>query len=160
MCQPARLLSWFANISLLLRTSCCVAFGVRAYQTGSGKTHTMMGAPDHPGINVQALDLLFKLRDAREDQSMVYEIGMEMREIYNENIRDLLAGTPQAAQQPKWNSTNEPRKVCVPLRVTELLIYFFEFVSLPQRRNSSFFVNVSAWNQNYGWFFSPGIPNG
>mmetsp|Transcript_9331 Transcript_9331/g.17449 ORF Transcript_9331/g.17449 Transcript_9331/m.17449 type:complete len:965 (-) Transcript_9331:275-3169(-) len=86
---------------------CIFAYG----QTGSGKTHTMMGAPDHPGINVQALDLLFKLRDAREDQSMVYEIGMEMREIYNENIRDLLAGTPQAAQQPKWNSTNEPRKM-------------------------------------------------
>jgi hypothetical protein len=47
---------------------CIFAYG----QTGSGKTHTMSGTDVHQeqgrGINYRALDDLFAIRDARQDE--------------------------------------------------------------------------------------------
>jgi hypothetical protein len=37
---------------------CVFAYG----QTGSGKTYTMMGIPEDPGVNMRALNELFRLR--------------------------------------------------------------------------------------------------
>ncbi|GFX14726.1 kinesin-like protein KIF19 [Trichonephila clavipes] len=61
--------------------------------TGSGKTHTMVGIDDHPGIMVRALKDLFKEVDMK---NKMYDVSMSYLEIYNENIRDLL--NPSTAQ--------------------------------------------------------------
>ncbi|GFS47711.1 kinesin-like protein KIF19 [Trichonephila inaurata madagascariensis] len=61
--------------------------------TGSGKTHTMVGIDDDPGIMVRALKDLFKEVDMK---NKMYDVSMSYLEIYNENIRDLL--NPSTAQ--------------------------------------------------------------
>ena len=88
---------------------CIFAYG----QTGSGKTHTMMGTEEEPGINLQALELLFRLREERTAQGSSgwqYVVGLEMREIYNESIRDLLVDVSDADRH-QWGQSADPRKV-------------------------------------------------
>ncbi|XP_078436131.1 kinesin-like protein KIN-14I isoform X2 [Wolffia australiana] len=69
---------------------CIFAYG----QTGSGKTHTMMGPNDlteeSMGVNYRALSDLFDLSEQRKD-TITYQIAVQMIEIYNEQVRDLLA---------------------------------------------------------------------
>ncbi|PHT77432.1 Kinesin KP1 [Capsicum annuum] len=68
---------------------CIFAYG----QTGSGKTYTMSG-PDLTteetwGVNYRALRDLFSTTKERQDM-IEYEVGVQMIEIYNEQVRDLL----------------------------------------------------------------------
>ncbi|CAI0414493.1 unnamed protein product [Linum tenue] len=68
---------------------CIFAYG----QTGSGKTYTMSGpsisSKEDWGVNYRALHDLFHIAQNRKG-SMTYEIGVQMVEIYNEQVRDLL----------------------------------------------------------------------
>ncbi|CAL9135631.1 unnamed protein product [Musa acuminata var. zebrina] len=69
---------------------CIFAYG----QTGSGKTYTMTG-PDSSsetdwGVNYRALNDLFQISQTRID-TFIYEVGVQMVEVYNEQVRDLLA---------------------------------------------------------------------
>ncbi|CAH9106952.1 unnamed protein product [Cuscuta europaea] len=69
---------------------CIFAYG----QTGSGKTYTMSG-PDEvtketQGVNYRALDDLFLISEQRKN-TIAYEVSVQMIEIYNEQVRDLLA---------------------------------------------------------------------
>eukprot|EP00127_Corallochytrium_limacisporum_P006334 Clim_evm45s225 gene=Clim_evmTU45s225 len=57
-------------------------------QTSSGKTHTMHGNPECPGITIKALRHIFQLTAASQDRE--YLLRVSYMEIYNENIRDLL----------------------------------------------------------------------
>ncbi|KAG8070228.1 hypothetical protein GUJ93_ZPchr0006g45207 [Zizania palustris] len=85
----------FKDIQPLIRSVldgynvCIFAYG----QTGSGKTYTMMG-PERAtekewGVNYRALNDLFNISNDRRD-TITYELGVQMVEIYNEQIRDLL----------------------------------------------------------------------
>ncbi|PHU16703.1 Kinesin-4 [Capsicum chinense] len=78
---------------------CIFAYG----QTGSGKTYTMSGPGGEStkefGINQLALNDLFLLSDERKD-IMSYKIHVQMVEIYNEQIRDLLADDPLLTKYP------------------------------------------------------------
>ncbi|XP_050225461.1 kinesin-like protein KIN-14G [Mercurialis annua] len=69
---------------------CIFAYG----QTGSGKTFTMTGpkelTEESLGVNYRALSDLFLLQDQRKE-IICYEISVQMLEIYNEQVRDLLA---------------------------------------------------------------------
>nr|XP_027188755.1 kinesin-like protein KIN-14L isoform X2 [Cicer arietinum] len=69
---------------------CIFAYG----QTGSGKTHTMSGPSSGTskdmGINYLALNDLFQMSNERKD-NIKYDISVQMVEIYNEQVRDLLA---------------------------------------------------------------------
>lgn len=69
---------------------CIFAYG----QTGSGKTHTMSGpsggTSKDMGINYLALNDLFQMSNERRDNT-TYDIYVQMVEIYNEQVRDLLA---------------------------------------------------------------------
>lgn len=61
--------------------------------TGTGKTHTMIGPPDDPGIMVLTLKDMFE-RLHNNDSSLAdynYRVTFSYLEVYNENIRDLLA---------------------------------------------------------------------
>ncbi|XP_039126713.1 kinesin-like protein KIN-14F isoform X2 [Dioscorea cayenensis subsp. rotundata] len=86
----------FADTQPLIRSVldgynvCIFAYG----QTGSGKTHTMSGPKELNkqtiGVNYRALNDLFHLSEERKD-TIRYEIAVQMIEIYNEQVRDLLA---------------------------------------------------------------------
>ncbi|KAL0348062.1 UNVERIFIED_CONTAM: Kinesin-like protein KIN-14I [Sesamum angustifolium] len=69
---------------------CIFAYG----QTGSGKTHTMTGpkelTQESMGVNYRALNDLFLITEQRKD-TISYDISVQMIEIYNEQVRDLLA---------------------------------------------------------------------
>ncbi|KAJ3280331.1 hypothetical protein HK104_000746, partial [Borealophlyctis nickersoniae] len=59
-------------------------------QTASGKTYSMMGIEEQPGIIPQAVDDVFNyIREQNEDRE--YLLRVSYMEIYNESIRDLLA---------------------------------------------------------------------
>jgi len=70
--------------------ACILAYG----QTGSGKTYTMEGNEDDPGINVRALQELFRLkREFEKERIKELEVEVSMLEIYNETVRDLLVSS-------------------------------------------------------------------
>ena len=53
-----------------------------------GKTFTMIGEPDAPGVMPLAVADLFKL--AEEEDESVWRFGLTYVEIYNERVKDLL----------------------------------------------------------------------
>ena len=62
-------------------------------QTSSGKTHTMMGSAEEPGVIRQAIDQLFLAVEQTTDRAFLMEVSY--LEIYNENVVDLLADQQQ-----------------------------------------------------------------
>ncbi|KAK9801416.1 hypothetical protein WJX73_009180 [Symbiochloris irregularis] len=78
---------------------CMFAYG----QTASGKTHTMQGARDDPGVNFRALDDLFRLVAARSPEAD-YEIHVSLTEVYLEKIRDLLNSSSAPNLEVKHNA--------------------------------------------------------
>ncbi|KAJ6363449.1 hypothetical protein OIU78_003593 [Salix suchowensis] len=78
---------------------CIFAYG----QTGSGKTYTMSGPSGRStkdmGINYLALSDLFQMSNERKD-IVNYNIQVQMVEIYNEQVRDLLAEDSTATKYP------------------------------------------------------------
>ena len=83
---------------------CIFAYG----QTGSGKTYTMEGTRERPGVNYRALGELFSRTAALQQQhqqtggvgGLTFSIEVSVVEIYNEQLRDLLA-RDQAANKLK-----------------------------------------------------------
>ena len=66
----------------------CFAYGA----TGAGKTYTMMGTPDKPGVMVLTMEALFREIEARRrTEHKAFRIGMQYLEVYNETIYDLIA---------------------------------------------------------------------
>ncbi|CAI0551273.1 unnamed protein product [Linum tenue] len=68
---------------------CIFAYG----QTGTGKTFTMEGTPEHRGVNYRTLEELFRVSEERMG-FMKYELFVSMLEVYNEKLRDLLVVNP------------------------------------------------------------------
>lgn len=67
-------------------------------QTGSGKTFTILGTPDNPGVLMLAINDIFSQISS---PSSVYDhtLKVGMLEIYNEELRDLLA-----PPQNRWHA--------------------------------------------------------
>ncbi|KAF5304424.1 hypothetical protein FQR65_LT07954 [Abscondita terminalis] len=61
--------------------------------TGAGKTHTMLGREQDPGITFLTLMELFKKKEELEAERD-FEIGITYLEVYNENVQDLLCPGP------------------------------------------------------------------
>jgi len=74
---------------------CIFAYG----QTGSGKTFTMEGTERDRGVNYKSLEELFKIVNERE-ATYKYDLSVSILEVYNEQIRDLLA-TPSSKKYEK-----------------------------------------------------------
>ncbi|GLT46908.1 hypothetical protein SLA2020_206350 [Shorea laevis] len=68
---------------------CIFAYG----QTGTGKTFTMEGTEENRGVNYRTLELLFQIAKERSE-TFTYSISVSVLEVYNEQIRDLLATSP------------------------------------------------------------------
>lgn len=64
--------------------------------TGAGKTHTMLGSAEEPGVIPRAVCEVFKLvHSKQEEEEWHYSIGMSYLEIYNEKVLDLLSPSSQ-----------------------------------------------------------------
>ncbi|ONK69719.1 uncharacterized protein A4U43_C05F26010 [Asparagus officinalis] len=69
--------------------------------TGAGKTYTMLGTVENPGVMVLAIkDLFFKIRQRSCDGN--HSVHLSYLEVYNETVRDLLApGRPLVLREDK-----------------------------------------------------------
>ncbi|KAK7391928.1 hypothetical protein VNO78_20352 [Psophocarpus tetragonolobus] len=94
--QEASQESVFVEVEPILRSAmdghnvCVFAYG----QTGTGKTFTMDGTTEQPGIIPSALEELF--RQASLDNSSSFTFTMSMLEVYMGNLRDLLSPRPSS----------------------------------------------------------------
>ncbi|KAL1007360.1 hypothetical protein UPYG_G00085650 [Umbra pygmaea] len=66
----------------------CTVFAYGA--TGAGKTHTMLGSSNDPGVTYRTMTELFSRMD-QEKEEKVFDVAFSYLEVYNEQIRDLLA---------------------------------------------------------------------
>ncbi|KAF0906815.1 hypothetical protein E2562_013215 [Oryza meyeriana var. granulata] len=107
----------FSDIQPLIRSVldgfnvCIFAYG----QTGSGKTYTMSGpgtSREDWGVNYRALNDLFDISLSRKN-AFSYEVGVQMVEIYNEQVRDLLSNDIAQKRLGIW-STSQPNGLVVP----------------------------------------------
>ncbi|KAF8652021.1 hypothetical protein HU200_062963 [Digitaria exilis] len=108
----------FKDIQPLIRSVldgynvCIFAYG----QTGSGKTYTMTGPENASekewGVNYRALNDLFHISHNRAD-TIMYEISVQMIEIYNEQIRDLLGSNGPEKKLGILNAS-QPNGLAVP----------------------------------------------
>uniref|UniRef100_A0A2C9WKI9 Kinesin motor domain-containing protein n=1 Tax=Manihot esculenta TaxID=3983 RepID=A0A2C9WKI9_MANES len=91
---------------------CIFAYG----QTGSGKTYTMSGpdlsSKEDWGVNYRALHDLFQISQNRKS-CFAYEVGVQMVEIYNEQVRDLLSNNGSQKRLGIWNAAR-PNGLAVP----------------------------------------------
>ncbi|KAF4522710.1 hypothetical protein B566_EDAN012727 [Ephemera danica] len=81
-------------IESLLNGYNCSVFAYGA--TGSGKTYTMLGNPQNPGITTQLMDKLYLSLDQLEDTKV--EVLVSYLEIYNEMVHDLLVKQKKVLQ--------------------------------------------------------------
>ncbi|XP_069547746.1 kinesin-like protein KIF22 isoform X1 [Brachyistius frenatus] len=64
--------------------------------TGAGKTHTMLGGSEQPGVIPRAVREVVNLVKAKDGgEGWDYSIGMSYLEIYNEKVLDLLSPSSQ-----------------------------------------------------------------
>lgn len=66
----------------------CTVFAYGA--TGAGKTHTMLGSQNNPGVMYRTMTELFKRMDEAKEEKE-FTVAFSYLEVYNEQIRDLLA---------------------------------------------------------------------
>ena len=66
--------------------SCLFAYG----QTGSGKTYTLFGHENDRGIIYRLADELFSTIEAKQSETMTFQVSLSMLEIYHEKVNDLL----------------------------------------------------------------------
>ncbi|XP_028181536.1 kinesin-like protein KIN-14P [Glycine soja] len=108
----------YADIQAFIRSVldgfnvCIFAYG----QTGSGKTYTMSGpngaTTESLGVNYRALNDLFSISTSRKG-SIEYDIGVQIIEIYNEQVRDLLS-TDASSKKLGILSHSQPNGLAVP----------------------------------------------
>jgi len=82
----------------------CSVFAYGA--TGAGKTFTMLGAKDYPGITFLTMQEIYKKIESVEDKSC--EIGISYLEVYNETVIDLLSPGAQLNIRESGSATTIP----------------------------------------------------
>ncbi|VVA91767.1 unnamed protein product [Arabis nemorensis] len=135
----------FSDIKPLVRSVldgynvCIFAYG----QTGSGKTYTMTGpdgaSEEEWGVNYRALNDLFKISQSRQN-NISYEVGVQMVEIYNEQVRDLLSGILSTTQQ---NGLAVPDASMYPVTATSDVLELMN-IGLQNRAVSSTALNTRS----------------
>ncbi|XP_018300139.1 centromere-associated protein E [Mycetomoellerius zeteki] len=66
--------------------SCLIAYG----QSASGKTYTMMGTKEDPGLIPRLCEGIFSKIEQESEHERIYRVTVSYLEIYNERVRDLL----------------------------------------------------------------------
>lgn len=126
---------------------CIFAYG----QTGSGKTYTMSG-PDLTtqetwGVNYRALRDLFEISKERAN-AIEYEVGVQMIEIYNEQVRDLLVINSsnrrlEIRNNSQLNGLNVPDASLVPVKCPQDVLDLME-IGLKNRAVGATALNVRS----------------
>jgi len=105
----------FDRVSGLIRSVCdgfhvCIfAYG----QTGTGKTYTMQGPSNNPGVNHRALEWLFHTVHT-EYPNHDFSLAVTLLEIYNEKIIDLMRDRASDSKRPQLKPREGKEGITVP----------------------------------------------
>jgi len=66
--------------------SCIFAYG----QTGAGKSYSMIGTPENPGLIPRTCHDLFERIESNDNPNVTFMVRVSYFEVYNEQVRDLL----------------------------------------------------------------------
>jgi len=88
---------------------CIFAYG----QTGTGKTYTMQGPSNNPGVNNRALSSLFQTINT-EYQNHDFSLAVTLLEIYNEKIIDLMKERRHDSKLPPLKPREGKEGITVP----------------------------------------------
>lgn len=69
-------------------------FSILCFQSGPS-----INSEEHWGVNYRALNDLFHLTQSSQN-TVMYEVGVQMVEIYNEQVRDLLSDDGPSRRYP------------------------------------------------------------
>lgn len=83
--------------------------------TGCGKTYTILGTPENPGIIFLTMKELYKRIDELSDSKTI-EVSLSFLEIYNETIRDLL--NPETDHKKLCLREDSTNRISVPNLLT------------------------------------------
>jgi len=78
----------------------CSVFAYGA--TGAGKTHTMLGTPEDPGVIARTVRALYEKIDLMKEKNndSLYDVSVQYLEVYNEKINDLLTDGAKSKDLP------------------------------------------------------------
>ncbi|XP_067884608.1 kinesin-like protein KIF22 [Heterodontus francisci] len=95
--------------------------------TGAGKTHTMLGSPEQPGVVPRALLDIFRMTREQSDQlsgpSWTFAISMSYLEIYQEKVLDLL----ETRHQDLPIREDKDKNIFIPNLTQQTISSFVEF---------------------------------
>mmetsp|Transcript_68544 Transcript_68544/g.108050 ORF Transcript_68544/g.108050 Transcript_68544/m.108050 type:complete len:1004 (-) Transcript_68544:36-3047(-) len=89
--------------------SCFDGYNVTIFtygQTGAGKTWTLYGIPEQPGVSPRTCESVFEVAENLKEKLDI-QVSASMIELYNSNVRDLLANEKPP---PKLEIKNEKMK--------------------------------------------------
>ena len=92
--EPGAYLVWPFEINITL----VFAYGA----TGAGKTHTMLGTPEDPGVIARTVRALYEKIDLMKEKNndSLYDVSVQYLEVYNEKINDLLTDGAKGKDLP------------------------------------------------------------
>ncbi|XP_048377529.1 kinesin-like protein KIF18A isoform X1 [Stegostoma tigrinum] len=98
----------------------CSVFAYGA--TGSGKTHTMLGSVDQPGVMYHTMVELYERIEQMKDEK-ICEVAVSYLEVYNEQIQDLLdpKGSLAVREDPQKGTVVQRLSFHQPKSAKELL---------------------------------------
>lgn len=98
----------------------CSVFAYGA--TGSGKTHTMLGSVDQPGVMYLTMQQLYERIEQMKDEK-ICEVAVSYLEVYNEQIQDLLEpkGSLAVREDPQKGTVVQRLSFHQPKTAKELL---------------------------------------
>ena len=110
----------YDNTSKLLLNGVIEGFNATVFAygaTGAGKTFTMVGNGENPGVMVRSLNDFFSIVNLQHDKAI--KIHLSYIEIYNENIKDLLVDQ----EGPNYIDIREdPQKGVTLVGVNEVIV--------------------------------------
>ncbi|KAH8929264.1 kinesin-domain-containing protein, partial [Atractiella rhizophila] len=116
-------------------------------QTASGKTHTMMGTEDQPGIIPLAVTEIFDLISSSPSREFL--IRVSFLEIYKENLRDLLQMSPSSQVELPQLKIHEDKKgrIYVGNLKEEIVLHHGQVMDILRRGGDERKVGETEWNE-------------
>eukprot|EP00466_Bigelowiella_natans_P005311 jgi/Bigna1/48938/estExt_Genewise1.C_360012 len=135
----------YANTSHLIQSAydgynvCIFAYG----QTGTGKTYTMYGSDENPGVAPRAIQSLYKLVEKGRQTGKV-EVSCYMVELYKAKLQDLLCDEKNRGKN-KLKVTKDRRGI-VEVRTADMIIILIIIIIITMASSSQ----VSSTLMNAG----------
>ena len=107
---------------------------------GAGKTYTMMGTDQDPGVNIRSILELLRVCEGRTNVD--YSMCVSMVEVYNETVRDLLSDNSSAQQ---LNIIMRSKQLVI-TDVTEVVVKSASDIKSIMQKGNTLIWETCMWN--------------